>query len=218
MQHTTQRIKIWDIPTRLFHWSLVGLIGVCYYTMKVEPNMIWHKRAGIAIFMLVLFRIVWGFIGTRHARFTDFVRGPVAVLDYFKGKPSPTHGHNPAGAGMVLLLLMVLLWQSGSGLFTNSEDFFFNAPLYKWVGLSLSNSITSWHQKIADYIPLLILIHVSTVFFYLLIKKNNLIKPMVTGYKVSNSAASTTPWRERLLLASITFVVIAVGIYGWIGF
>ena len=120
--------NVWDLPVRVFHWSLVVLIPLAWWTGE-EGKFDWHSWVGYSLLVLVVTRIIWGVVGSRHARFTDFLRGPGAIRGYLKGEPAATPGHNPLGGWAVVALLSVLLLQAVSGLF-NSDDVLYNGPLY----------------------------------------------------------------------------------------
>lgn len=174
--------RVWDLPTRLFHWILVLLVFVCFGSGWVGGNwMEWHGRAGIGIVGLVVFRLVWGVVGSTYARFATFVRGPGAIIAYLKGKWCGA-GHNPLGALSVLGLLAVLAFQAVSGLFGN-DDIAFNGPLYVLIDKETSDWIVGWHRQTSWLLLALIVIHLSAIAFYRLVKKDDLIKPMLTGRK-----------------------------------
>jgi cytochrome b len=176
------RILLWDLPTRIVHWSLVTAVTVAIVTGKVGGNwMVWHGRAGLAIVGLVAFRLVWGVVGSTHARFLSFVPGPKRVVAYLRGRWRGV-GHNPLGAFSVLALLALLGVQAGTGLFTN-DDIAFAGPLFDLVDEDLAGRLASWHHQIADLLLWLVGLHVVAIVFYLAIKRDNLVKPMVTGWK-----------------------------------
>src|SRR5512142_588319 len=118
-------IKIWDLPTRLFHWSLLALIAACWWTSGEDGDIDWHMLCGYAVLALLLFRLVWGVLGSTTARFASFIASPRKVLGYFadaRANTLPPHlGHNPAGGWMVVLMLVLLLGIAGSGLFANDD-------------------------------------------------------------------------------------------------
>lgn len=190
-------ILVWDFPTRLFHWCLVVLVGVSWLTGEMG-EMEWHMRSGIAILTLVLFRLLWGLIGSTTARFSDFVKPPSAALGYARdlaaGKTAQYLGHNPLGAWMVVLLLLLLLSQAGTGLFAN-DDIFTEGPLYHLVTKSTSDWLTVIHKTVFNVLLAAVALHVAAAVFYLLVKKENLILPMIHGRKPRS--AQTT---DRALL------------------
>lgn len=207
-------ILVWDLPTRLVHWLLVTLVTACFVTASIGG--VWmpsHMKCGIAIFGMLVFRIVWGFVGGRYARFSSFVRGPAAVLGYARNlvrKDSSTHlGHNPMGGWSVLAMLISLMVQAVTGLFAN-DDIFTQGPLYHWVGKAASDGLTRIHRVNHDVLLLLVGLHLIAVFFYLIIKHDNLIRPMLTGYKLGNSTDqnSTNPLGIALLVAVLTAIAV----------
>lgn len=189
--------RTWDIPIRVFHWTLVGLVGLSIYTGLTGglKEMDFHVKSGVVILSLVLFRLIWGVVGGTHARFTDFVKGPAQVVQHVQqeilaGKPSASAGHNPLGGWMVLALLMVLLALTGTGLFAN-DDIFTEGPLASKVSKAVSDRLTTFHHWAGYGLFALIGLHVCAVFSYLLLKKEDLITPMMTGNKVSNGEDAT---------------------------
>lgn len=178
-------VKVWDEPTRVFHWSIVVLM-VASWVSADQGYMKVHLGSGMSLLTLLIFRLVWGFIGSTTARFSNFLSSPSQVIGYFKaflGSDRPRYaGHNPAGGWMVLMLIAVLLAQVVTGLFSN-DGVKFHGPLALLVGSDISDALTSIHGWIFIVLLVLVWMHVVAVFFYLLVKDENLIKPMVTGYK-----------------------------------
>lgn len=178
---------VWDLPTRLFHWVLVGLVVLAYLTGRLGGNaMELHLRAGEAILALLLFRIAWGFLGSTPSRFSSFVAGPRAVWRYARTlfvRPTPPHpGHNPLGGWSVLAMLALLSVQAATGLFAN-DDIFVTGPLYSWVSKAASDRLTRIHLLNRWILAATAGVHMAAVFFYLLYKRENLILPMITGKK-----------------------------------
>lgn len=182
------RIKIWDLPTRLFHWLLVALIAGAFITESIGV-MEWHGRVGLAILGLLVFRIVWGFVGSTYARFSTFVKGPQSVKAYLKGEWHGL-GHNPLGALSVLAILGVVAIQVGSGLFSNDDSSFYG-PLAALVSESLSGNLTELHESMEPVLIALVIAHVAAIAFYTRVKKENLVKPMITGWKEADGKAAT---------------------------
>ena len=182
------RVAVWDLPLRLFHWLLVLLVVVSWVSVSIGGNaMQIHVLSGYAVLTLVLFRILWGFVGGRHARFASFVRGPATAIAYLRalrrGEPTqPQLGHNPAGGWSVILMLWVLLVQAGTGLFSN-DDIATEGPLAKLVSKALSDRISGIHQLNVKLLYVLIALHLAAVAFYFFRKRENLVKPMFTGFK-----------------------------------
>ncbi|MRR50236.1 MAG: cytochrome B [Rhodocyclaceae bacterium] len=180
-RRSDSRVRVWDLPTRLFHWSLLALVVAAFVTGEVGGNaMIWHGRAGLGILGLVVFRLVWGFVGSTYARFSHFVRGPGAIRAYLAGQWRGL-GHNPLGALSVLGLLAVVAFQAGTGLFAN-DDIAFRGPLQALVSDAVSNQITGWHHLGKNLMIALVVLHVGAVAFYVRVKKHNLLKPMILGW------------------------------------
>lgn len=189
-----QRQRVWDLPIRLFHWLLVASIAFAYVSGQLGGNLIdWHARAGFLIVGLVVFRLVWGVVGTPTARFATFVRGPAAIAAYLRGEWRGI-GHNPLGALSVLGLLALVGAQAATGLFTN-DDIAFQGPFADWVGKELSDRFHGWHALLQNGLLALIGVHVAAIVFYARVKKENLVKPMITGW--AEAPATTTPASRR---------------------
>lgn len=181
MSAPPSRVRVWDLPTRLFHWLLVVLVVGAFVTAKIGGNlMIWHGRLGLAILGLLVFRIVWGIVGSTYARFARFVRGPAAIRAYLRGEWHD-HGHNPLGALSVLALLGILATMATTGLFAN-DDIAFEGFLYSLAGSDLSGRITGIHRLLEKALLLLVLLHIGAIVFYVRVKKQDLVKPMLTGW------------------------------------
>lgn len=217
-------VRVWDLPTRLFHWALVALVANAFLTAKFgDITMTWHQWNGYAILTLLVFRLIWGVIGSSTARFSDFVKGPGDVLAYARGLATGQgphyYGHNPLGGLMVLALLAALAFQGTMGLFA-TDDILVSGPLKHTVGGATAKLFTSFHKLGYWGILGLVAIHVTAVFGYLLVKKENLIRPMVTGFKPSLEPGSAPYpmlepiWRAALALAAAALIVWA-GIKGW---
>lgn len=210
-------VRVWDWPVRVVHWAIVALVVVSVTTGLVGGNaMEWHLRSGFAILALVLFRILWGFLGSHHARFASFVRGPAAVIAYARSllqPPPAVHtGHNPLGGWFVVLLLTALLTQAATGLFAN-DDIAAEGPLAKRISDDLSDRFTSLHVIGAWVVVGLASVHIGAAFFYLVVFKENLILPMVTGVKrvpqriVEVATRPLTSARAVALLGICTYAV-----------
>lgn len=199
-------IRVWDVPTRLFHWSLLLLVVAAFVTGLVGGNFIvWHGWLGIAISGLLAFRLTWGLIGSTYARFAHFVPGPRRILAYLRGHWRGV-GHNPLGALSVLALLAVLIFQVGSGLVSN-DDIAFAGPLAALVSDELSAQLTGLHRQNMWVILGLVGLHLAAIVFYVHAKKDNLVKPMITGVK-EVADASVKPAEGGGLLS----FVIALGV------
>jgi len=181
-------IQVWDLPVRIFHWVLVLLFIAAYVTNELGPTYFqYHVWCGYSLIVLVCFRIIWGFIGTYHARFSHFVRNPVTTLKYalntLKGTEKHYTGHNPLGAIMVIVLLLGSLIQGLTGLFTNDEILNVG-PLYGYISNELSLQLTSIHRQLFYWILGAVALHVVAVLVHQFVKRDNIIVPMFNGKKV----------------------------------
>lgn len=182
MPSATTRLRLWDLPVRVFHWSLVLAVTTAIVTAKLGGDwMSLHGKAGLTIVGLVAFRLVWGLVGSRHARFASFVPTPAKLRAYLKGQWRGL-GHNPLGAFSVFALLGLLAAQASTGLFSN-DDISFTGPLFELVNEDLASRLTGWHRQFATALYGLLGLHVLAIAFYARVKKDKLVKPMVTGWK-----------------------------------
>ena len=177
-------VLVWDLPVRVTHWMLVLCVAGSWLTHQAGVQWFdWHRRLGYVTLVLVLFRVVWGFVGTRHARFASFVRGPRAVAGYLRGRMrNLPAGHNPLGGLSVLAILALLLLQAGTGLFANDE-IANTGPFYGWISQATSNRITSLHRANSDWLLALIALHVVAVAWHVGVRRNPLVRAMITGHK-----------------------------------
>jgi cytochrome b len=177
-----KRIALWDLPTRIFHWALVVLIVAAYTTAQIGGAAIdWHARIGLSILGLVVFRLIWGLIGSSHARFASFFPTPGTLRAYLRGQWRGV-GHNPLGAFSVFGMLGLIMVQFGTGLFAN-DDIAFEGPLAKLISKELSDRLTGIHLFSINLLIALIVLHLAAIFYYVRFKKETLIKPMLTGWK-----------------------------------
>ncbi len=185
-QDAKHTVRVWDLPTRLFHWALVVLIIFLVITgLRGGDAMVWHFRFGYCVLSLLLFRILWGLVGGRWSRFTSFIYAPATVVAYLKGvgNPEDSVGHNPLGAGSVLAMLFFLLAQVGTGLFAD-DDISNSGPLAKFASNARVSLLTAYHKNYGKYILLLLVVlHIGAILYYLFKKKENLISAMVKGDK-----------------------------------
>ena len=183
--HPDQRVRVWDAPTRLFHWSVVCLIFISWLSAD-QGYMTVHLWSGLSLLALLLFRLGWGLMGTTTARFSDFLHPPRKVLSYLRTQArgeKPLHaGHNPAGGLMVMVLLAALAAQVTTGLFAN-DGLKFAGPLALFVSDDASDGLTRVHGIIFNIILALIWLHVVAVGFHYFVKGENLVGPMVSGSK-----------------------------------
>ena len=190
-------VLVWDAPVRLFHWLVVVLVISAYVTLKL--NWIdWHIRVGEALLALVVFRLLWGWFGSETARFRSFVASPVAALRHLRHllrrEPDLQVGHNAAGGWMVMLLIGLLLIETLSGLYINN-DIADEGPLSELVPAWLANAISTLHALVWDVLVAAVALHVVVILLYALVKRHNLLRPMLTGYK--NLPLSIAAPRQR---------------------
>ena len=181
----SKKIRIWDLPTRSFHWLLVLLMAFSFVTAQIGGSwMRWHFYSGYAILSLITFRILWGFLGGRYARFSSFPFFSQTDPSILSNAPNAvkTLGHNPVGSLSVFALIGFVGLQAVTGLFSN-DDISEEGPLVRFVSNATSNWFTSIHHLNEKLLVVLVLTHVGAVLFYLLRKKENLIKPMISGDK-----------------------------------
>ncbi|HEY2131375.1 MAG TPA: cytochrome b/b6 domain-containing protein [Acetobacteraceae bacterium] len=207
-------MRVWDAPMRLFHWAIVVLIVTSFIAIKMDHTKL-HLLSGYAVLTLVLFRVVWGIIGSETARFSHFLRSPMAALRYllrFRDRaPDTAIGHNAAGGWMTLVMLLDMLVQVGTGLCAN-DDGDMAGPLAKYVGKARSDFLSAVHGWNFYVLLGLIVLHVLAVTAYAAIKRHDLVRPMVTGKK-RLPATARAPRMASPLLALLVLVVIAAGVW-----
>lgn len=206
------RVRIWDWPTRVFHWAIVLLIPAMWWTAKNDLIAL-HMQLGLVMLALVLFRLVWGLIGSSTARFANFLKGPRGMISYLNGRAAEAIGHNPLGGLSVAAMLLVLSMQVGLGLFATNEDGDLFGPLALLVSEDASETLTERHETMFNILLALIGLHLAAILFYALVRRRNLIGAMLTGH--GDARHGVEPMRGapvwRLLLA----VVISGGIALW---
>lgn len=176
------RIAVWDLPTRAFHWLVVLLIPAMWWTAKNDRLDV-HVLLGQVMLFLVLFRILWGLIGSSTARFASFVKGPRAILAYLRGERDGRPGHNPLGAVSVVAMLLVLATQVGLGLFASDEDGLNQGPLSHHVSFETAETLAERHETMFNVLLVLIGLHLAAIAYYLVIRRDNIVGPMVTGVR-----------------------------------
>ena len=216
-QSTRARIRVWDLPTRLSHWSIALLFAICWWTAETD-HMHWHRLAGYGVLGVVWFRLAWGFIGGETARFSQFVRGPAATLRYVRklfGKsvgqsPDPV-GHNPLGAVSIVVMLSLLFTQTALGLFTVNVDGVGSGPFARWVSYDAGRQLAHLHAATFDLLLVVIGVHLSAIAFYRFARRDNLVPAMIHGFKSrpdSGQAPHFVPgWRAVVLAIGILICV-----------
>jgi len=208
------QVLVWDLPTRLFHWLLLICVILSFVTGNIGGSVMeYHMLSGYAILVLLIFRLAWGFFGSPTARFSSFVKGPATVLSHLgmllqKKTETPYLGHNPLGGWSIVAMLLILFIQVVTGLFAN-DDILTEGPLYVWVSKETSNMLTWVHLINRFVLVALIAIHIFAVFFYFFFKRDNLIRPMITGMKCRHAEVDN-PAASNLLAAAIFGLAILV--------
>ncbi|MFA5494456.1 MAG: cytochrome b/b6 domain-containing protein [Porticoccaceae bacterium] len=179
------KVKIWDLPVRIFHWSLIALLGFSWYSAEIRA-MDWHRYSGYGILGLLAFRLCWGLWGSHTARFSTFVKGPATVSAYLRGhlaRPSTVVGHNPLGGWSVLALLLVLTLQVSSGLFAVDVDGLESGPLSYLVSFDAGRALADIHEVSFNVLLALVAVHVLAILWYECVRRERLVLPMVHGHK-----------------------------------
>jgi cytochrome b len=206
---------VWDLPTRLFHWLLVVTLISLYTTAKLGFDwMPWHMRLGYLMIGLLLFRVVWGFVGPRHARFVNFIRGPSSVVAYLKGGIHSV-GHNPLGAGMVVLMLLLLAVQTSTGLFS-TDDIAYIGPYNPSVNHALAEKLTGVHHWNFNLILGAVALHLAAIVFYTLVKKERLVQAMWHGEKPATYVPADQAIASSQLWKAAIVIVVAAGCVVWL--
>jgi cytochrome b len=207
---------VWDLPVRLVHWLLVISVLGSYVTSQWGTKLFrWHKYCGYTILVLVTFRIAWGFMGTRHARFEEFVRSPRRTFQYFgtlgrEAEAKPYVGHNPSGGWSIIAMLALLMAQAGTGLFAN-DDVSSVGPLFGWVSNPLSNTLTKFHHLLSNFLEAFILLHILAIAYYGYVRKEDLLTPMVTGRKLATIAKKSDEIRGSQIALALAIMTGLVG-------
>lgn len=218
-QQTT--VRVWDLPTRAFHWALAACVLASVATAWAGGNaMVWHFRLGYAACALLAFRLVWGLVGGHWSRFTSFIYAPVAVSRYLRGasRPEEHHdvGHNPLGAFSVFALLGLLALQVATGLFADDE-ISNSGPLIRFVSGATSLALTKWHKGYGQWLIIaLTLLHVGAILYYLTAKRRNLIGPMVTGDKQLVAPAPHAVDNARSRTMAAVLLAACAGLVAWV--
>ncbi len=210
---------VWDLPLRLLHWLLVLSIAGSWITIKVGYDWVqMHIYLGYFTLGLLLFRVLWGFVGPRHARFGQFLRGPRATWRYARSlgqrDSPPSVGHNPLGAWMVMAMLAMLVFQAVSGLFA-SDDILYAGPYNGAVTQGLADRLTRLHkQNFNLLIVSATALHLLAITYYAWHKRQNLLRPMLSGRKpVQLVPAGQAIESSRVGRALLLAVLCAIAVY-----
>jgi cytochrome b len=205
---------VWDLPTRLFHWTLVVLVGLSWWSAENDQQDL-HLYLGYGVLSLLLFRIGWGVGGSSTARFSSFVRGPGAVVRYVRNRFHwPLAGHAPLGALSVLALLAMLFVMVGTGLFAADEDGLFSGPLAYLVSVGVSDTLTELHEELFDVLLVLVGLHVAAILLYRLALGRNLLGPMITGKAALERGVE--PMRPGKWWVAVICLAAGIGVTRWI--
>jgi len=204
------RVRVWDLPTRSFHWVLAGCVVASLSSAWIGGNaMVWHLRFGTLAFALLLFRLLWGFVGGRWSRFASFAYAPATSMRYLRGQSRPDElhhvGHSPLGALSVFGLLAILAAQVATGLFADDE-IATTGPLVRYVSDATSHRLTRWHTTFGQWLILgLVGLHLAAVLFYRIARRRDLVGPMLSGDKLltADVPPSVDTLRSRLLALAL---------------
>jgi len=211
LRESSRGVLIWDIPTRLFHWLLVLCITGAFVSQWFYEHIpFWvHQAGGMTALVLVAFRVFWGFLGPRYARFSEFLRGPTHVLSYLRSlrrHPLPTTiGHTPSGAWMIVVLLALVGTQATLGLYSNDE-MDSAGPLAGWLSHAVSNDFTRWHHRLGNVLLAAVGLHVAAVLFYKFALKHDLVRALWTGHRTDVPASAAIPthhWGRAVVILLI---------------
>ncbi len=210
-ENTEHTYPLWDWPVRIIHWLLVLCMPLAWWTAS-EQHYDWHARVGYTVLVLVTTRLVWGLVGSTHARFADFLVGPAAVLRYLKGLGANSRGHNPLGGWGVVLLLSLLLLQATSGLF-NSDDILFNGPFYYAADGDFRDTMGVVHEYAFDVLLVMVGLHIAAVLFHQFKLGEKIVQAMIMGSAVGkHGAGPVRPLWRALLVAGLLAVILAVAL------
>ena len=207
-------VRIWDLPVRLFHWAIVLLVPALWWSAETE-RMDLHMLLGEIMLGLILFRLLWGLLGSSTARFAGFIKGPGAVLRHLRGERR-SFGHNPLGGWSVLVMLLALAVQVGLGLFASDEDGIYAGPLSRHMpDLASAHELAERHETFFWVLVAIIALHVLAILWYRLARREDLVTPMVTGRgRAGPAGEAMVPaplWRLLLSVVratGINFVII----------
>lgn len=203
---------VWDLPTRLFHWLLVGLIAFSWWSAEEHEDQL-HIWSGLAVLTLLVFRLLWGLFGSSTARFAGFVRGPSGIRAYLRGEWRGI-GHNPLGALSVVALLGLLAFQVALGLVASDEDGLMQGPLSHLVGVEASEQAAELHEAMFNVLLVFIGLHVAAILFYALVRRKNLVRPMISGR--ARIADGVEPMRSGRGWVALLCLLAAVAVARWI--
>jgi cytochrome b len=203
---------VWDLPVRLVHWLLAGLIAFSWWSVH-NHHTDWHIWSGISILTLLIFRLLWGFVGSSTARWTGFIRGPRAVLGFLRGRWRGI-GHSPLGALSVVAMFAAVAVQVGLGLISQDEDGIYAGPLSGLVSSDTSDAARDIHELWFNVVLALIVLHVAAILYYRLFRGKKLTKPMITGR--ADFAPGSQPMRPGKWWVAVICLIAALAISRWV--
>ncbi|MBI1402747.1 MAG: hypothetical protein GC147_06005 [Porphyrobacter sp.] len=209
-------IRVWDPLLRLSHWSFALLVPILWWTAE-NKVWAWHRRLGLVLLGILVFRILWGFVGTRTALFADFVKGPGTVLAYLRGAlpgAATRIGHSPLAGWSTLALLAAMLVQVGMGLFAGDPFDGMTGPLNPLVGVMTADTLTEWHETFFYVVAGLAVLHLAAIVYYASFKGQDLVSPMLSGERPASEGVEGNgpmPW-----LRGLAAVAVAAGFAWWI--
>jgi len=214
----TEKYLIWDLPLRIFHWSFAVTILASWYTAEQGADLVEiHMKLGYFALVLIVFRLLWGLIGPKHARFSQFVPSPKTLLSYLQksklDKAMP--GHNPLGAMMVILMILLISVQAVSGLFIN-DDIFSSGPYYGSISNELEKVMSFLHHNTFDFMIVAIGLHLAAVAYYWRVKKQNLVLPMITGKKSAEQLDAVDAIPHSKIILACVVAACCVGFVYWL--
>lgn len=212
-------VRVWDLPTRIFHWSLAAcVIGSVATAWSSDSWLEVHAKLGYGSLALLVFRLLWGVVGGHWSRFRSFLYSPASTVAYLQGRSHPDHlvGHNPLGALSVFGMLVVLLAQVGTGLVSDNEEAF-TGPLNRHVSTATALAATWYHRAVGQWLVVAVVaLHVAAILYYVLKKRENLVRPMLGGDKeAAPGTASSADGAGQRLLALALFACCAFGVW-WV--
>jgi cytochrome b len=214
-------IRLWDLPVRLVHWTLVVLLAALWWTAEIASNVALHKILGTVMLGLIVFRLLWGFLGGSTARFGKFVRGPRAAFAYLRnlrsGEAEPIVGHNPIGGWSVVILLLLLAAQVTIGLFTQDVDGIESGPLSYLVSYDTADAARGLHGKVFYLLLGFVVLHLAAVLFYRFVHRNDLIRPMITGSKAYDAPVEAPQFAPAWRLVVCVGIAALFAWWVWLG-
>lgn len=221
MNPSLKPVRVWDLPTRSFHWALAACVIFSIVSAKIGGNaMVWHFRCGYLIFTLLTFRLVWGLFGGHWSRFASFIYPPSTTLRYLRGQSRPDEhhnvGHNPLGAFSVFALLAILLLQVASGLFADDE-IASAGPLTSLVSGASVNLATKWHTNYGQWLIIaLVVLHIAAIVFHVVKKKHPLLRAMLDGDKLLAAGVPASQDNLRSRSAALVLAALCALLVTWV--